>query len=65
VVWRGDPDRTDGWTVCWLSGDRLVAVLAVDRPRDLVQGRRVMTAELPVDADKLADPVVAIKDAAS
>jgi hypothetical protein len=37
----------------------------VDRPRDLVQGRRVMTAELPVDADKLADPVVAIKDAAS
>jgi 3-phenylpropionate/trans-cinnamate dioxygenase ferredoxin reductase component len=65
VVWRGDPDRTDAWTVCWLSGDRLVAVLAVDRPRDLVQGRRVMTAELPVDADKLADPVVAIKDAAS
>jgi 3-phenylpropionate/trans-cinnamate dioxygenase ferredoxin reductase subunit len=65
VVWRGDPDSTDGWTACWLSGDRLVAVLAVDRPRDLVQGRRVMTAELPVDADKLADPAVAIKDAAS
>ena len=65
VVWRGDPSGTDGWTACWLSGDRLVAVLAVDRPRDLVQGRRVMTAELPVDADKLADPVVAIKDATS
>ena len=65
VVWRGSPDSADGWTACWLSGDRLVAVLAVDRPRDLVQGRRVMTAELPVDADKLANPAVAIKDAAS
>ncbi|HKA69442.1 MAG TPA: FAD-dependent oxidoreductase [Actinomycetes bacterium] len=65
VLWRGDPDSADGWTACWLSGDRLVAVLAVDRPRDLVQSRRVMTAALALDADKLADPEVAIKDAAS
>lgn len=66
VIWRGDPDGgAGGWAACWLAGDRLIAVLTVDRPKDLVQGRRVMTAELPVDVDKLADPVVAIKDATS
>ena len=52
-----------GWTACWLSGDRLVAVLAVNRPRDLTQGRRVMLNDLQIDADRLADPAVSIKDA--
>ena len=69
VVWRGDPQATGagegGWTACWLSGDRLVAVLAVNRPKDLVQGRRVMTAETPIDPEHLIDPAVSIKDATS
>jgi len=58
----GPPD--DGpWTACWLSGPRLVAVLAVDRPRDLVQGRRLIAAAASVDAGLLADPAVPLRSA--
>jgi NADPH-dependent 2,4-dienoyl-CoA reductase/sulfur reductase-like enzyme len=60
TLWRGDPD-TGGWTVCWLSDDRLVAILTVDRPRDLLQGRRAIAAGAVVDAGLLADPAVAVK----
>src|SRR5487761_1187630 len=62
MIWRGDP-AADRWGVCWLAGDQLVALLTVDRPRDLVQGRRVIAAGTPVDAARLADPEVAVKAA--
>jgi NADPH-dependent 2,4-dienoyl-CoA reductase/sulfur reductase-like enzyme len=60
MVWRGDPG-SGGWAACWLSGDRLVAILTVDRPRDLLQGRRVISAGAAVDAGRLADPDVAVR----
>jgi 3-phenylpropionate/trans-cinnamate dioxygenase ferredoxin reductase component len=65
LIWRGDPDAAT-WSACWLSGDtpRLTAVLAVNRPRDLLQGRRLIAAGAAVDAARLADPAVAVKDAA-
>jgi len=65
LVWRGDPEAAT-WSACWLSGDsaRLTAVLAVNRPRDLLQGRRLIAAGAAADAARLADPAVAIKDAA-
>ena len=62
MLWRGDPAGAD-WAVCWLAGDRLAAVLTVDRPRDLVQGRRVIAAGTPVDPARLADPEVPIRNA--
>jgi 3-phenylpropionate/trans-cinnamate dioxygenase ferredoxin reductase component len=40
-----------------------VALLATDRPRDLLQGRRVIAAGTPVDPDRLADPAVPVKNA--
>ena len=66
LVWRGDPDAAT-WSACWLSGDtrRLTAVLTVNRPRDLLQGRRLIAAGAEVDTARLADPAVAVKDAAS
>jgi 3-phenylpropionate/trans-cinnamate dioxygenase ferredoxin reductase component len=66
LVWRGDPDAAT-WSACWLSGDtrRLTAVLTVNRPRDLLQGRRLIAAGAEVDAVRIADPAVAVKDAAS
>ncbi|HET6187761.1 MAG TPA: FAD-dependent oxidoreductase [Trebonia sp.] len=66
LVWRGDPGAAT-WSACWLSGDtrRLTAVLTVNRPRDLLQGRRLIAAGAEVDAARLADPAVAVKDAAS
>jgi 3-phenylpropionate/trans-cinnamate dioxygenase ferredoxin reductase component len=62
MVWRGDPGAGP-WSVCWLAGERLVAILTVDRPRDLLQGRRTIAAGAAVDAGLLADPAVAVKAA--
>lgn len=61
VVHRGEPGDAAGWTSCWLRADRLVAVLAVDRPRDAVQGRRRIAAGDAVDPVALADPGTPLK----
>ncbi|MGH3254050.1 MAG: NAD(P)/FAD-dependent oxidoreductase [Streptosporangiaceae bacterium] len=62
LVWRGDPAEQT-WAVCWLAAGRLVAILTVNRPRDLQQGRRVIASADPVDADRLGDPAVPVKEA--
>jgi len=71
LVWRGDTEGRD-WTACWLAGgshrgagERLAAVLAVARPRDLLQGRRLIASGVPVDLARLADPAVPLRDAAA
>ena len=61
VVHRGAPGDPDGCAVAWFAGERLVALLAVDRPRDLAQARKRIGT--PVDADRLADPAVPVKSA--
>ena len=43
---------------------RLVAVLTVGRPRDMLQGRRLMQAGQAVDIARLADPDVPVRDTA-
>jgi 3-phenylpropionate/trans-cinnamate dioxygenase ferredoxin reductase component len=63
LVLRGEPGAADGWTVCWLQAGRLVALLAVDRPRDLVQGRRLVAAGTVPDPERLADPAVPLRSA--
>lgn len=63
LVWRGDPAGPT-WAACWLTAGRLVAILTVNRPRDLQQGRRLIASAGPVDAGLLADPAVPVKDAA-
>ncbi|MFI5817790.1 NAD(P)/FAD-dependent oxidoreductase [Streptomyces rishiriensis] len=62
AVWRGDPSGP-AWTVCWLREDRLVALLAVGRPRDLAQGRRLIEAGTPMNPRLLADPARPLKAA--
>ncbi|MUN41838.1 NAD(P)/FAD-dependent oxidoreductase [Actinomadura litoris] len=62
LVRRGDPAEA-AWAVVWLTGDRLDAILAVGRPRDLVQARRVIAAGTPVDPAALADPGVPVRQA--
>jgi hypothetical protein len=37
--------------------------LTVDRPRDLLQGRRLITSCDRLDTDRLADPAVPLKSA--
>ena len=60
---RPGPGTGGPWTACWLSGGRLVAVLAVDRPRDLTQGRRVIASGARVDVGLLTDPAVPLRNA--
>jgi len=63
LVWRGDPEEA-AWSVCWLRSGRLAAVLAVGRPRDLTQGRKLVERGLPVREELVADPSVPLKSAA-
>jgi 3-phenylpropionate/trans-cinnamate dioxygenase ferredoxin reductase component len=63
LILRGDP-AGQRWAACWLDGDVLVALMAVDTPRDLVQGRRLIESGADVDAARLADPGVPVRDAA-
>ncbi len=62
IVWRGDP-AGEQWSVCWLQQGTLVAVLAVDRPRDLMQARRAIRSPGELDRERLADPAVPLKQA--
>ncbi|MEU9799583.1 FAD-dependent oxidoreductase [Streptomyces sp. NPDC051000] len=64
TVWRGDPSDP-AWSVCWLRDGILVAVLAVGRPRDLAQGRRLIESGAPLDPTKVADPGTPLKSAAA
>jgi 3-phenylpropionate/trans-cinnamate dioxygenase ferredoxin reductase component len=62
TLWRGDPSGP-AWTVCWLRENRLVALLAVGRPRDLAQGRRLIESGTPMNTELLADPARPMKAA--
>jgi 3-phenylpropionate/trans-cinnamate dioxygenase ferredoxin reductase subunit len=66
VVTRGDlagPPGDPGSAVCWLDASgRLTAVLAVDRPRDLAQGRKLVEARSVVDPDRVADVARPLRD---
>ncbi|WP_330176241.1 FAD-dependent oxidoreductase [Streptomyces sp. NBC_01498] len=62
-LWRGDPADAS-WSVLWLRGGVLVALLAVGRPRDLAQGRKLVASAARIDPARAADPGVPLKAAA-
>jgi 3-phenylpropionate/trans-cinnamate dioxygenase ferredoxin reductase subunit len=64
LLWRGDPAEGGSWGALWLRGDGPVALLSVDRPRDLAQGRRLIERATPLDHARAADPSVQLKAAA-
>jgi NADPH-dependent 2,4-dienoyl-CoA reductase/sulfur reductase-like enzyme len=61
LIWRGDP-AGHRWAAAWLAGNRLVALLSVNSPRDMLQGRRVISSGAPVDPARLADPQIPVRD---
>ncbi len=63
IVLRGDP-AADGFSVAHLRAGRLVALEALDRPRDYVQARKLIAAGARPDPAHLADPAIALKDLA-
>ncbi len=62
-MWRGDPESA-AWSVVWLREGVLVALLAVGRPRDLAQGRRLIERGAVLDRRMAADASVPLKSAA-
>ncbi|MFD3721259.1 NAD(P)/FAD-dependent oxidoreductase [Streptomyces sp. NPDC058674] len=63
LLWRGDP-AAPAWSVCWLRDGALVAILAVGRPRDLAQGRKLIESGAALDPDRVADPAVPLRSTA-
>jgi 3-phenylpropionate/trans-cinnamate dioxygenase ferredoxin reductase subunit len=63
MVWRGDPTGAS-WSMCWLREGVLIALLAVGRPRDLAQGRKLIERGARIDPERAADPSVPLKSAA-
>ena len=61
-VTRGDP-ATRSFTVCYLKGGELLAVEAINHSRDYIAARKLIADRARPDVNKLADPLVALKDA--
>jgi 3-phenylpropionate/trans-cinnamate dioxygenase ferredoxin reductase subunit len=62
-VTRGDP-ATRSFTVCYLKGGELQAVEAVNNPKDYMSARKLIAERARPDLNKLADPLIALKDSA-
>ncbi|MFE4825853.1 NAD(P)/FAD-dependent oxidoreductase [Streptomyces sp. NPDC056672] len=62
LVRRGDPADA-AWSVVWLRDGALMALLAVGRPRDLAQGRKLMETGARLDPVRAADPSVPLRKA--
>ena len=63
LLWRGDP-ADDTWCGGSQRDGLLTAMVTVNRPRDTIQARKLIEAGGAVDVDALADPSVAVRDAA-
>ncbi|MEU5399480.1 FAD-dependent oxidoreductase [Streptomyces sp. NPDC005963] len=62
VLWRGDPADPE-WSVLWLRRGALVALLAVGRPRDLAQGRKLIHSGALLVVERAGDPSIPLKAA--
>lgn len=60
-ILRGDP-VTQSFSAFYLAGDRLLAVDAVNRPADFVLAKRALAQVCRVDATRLADEAVPLKE---
>lgn len=64
MLWRGDSDADPAWSVCWLRDGALVALLAVGRPRDSAQARKLIASGVHLDPSAVTDAAVPLKSAA-
>lgn len=64
IVIRGNP-ATRAFSCLYLLDGRLIAVDAINAPRDFVQSKQLIAAQIEVTADRLADPEISLKEAAA
>ncbi|MDE2261069.1 MAG: FAD-dependent oxidoreductase [Gammaproteobacteria bacterium] len=62
VVMRGDP-ATRAFSACYLRGGELIAVDAVNSPKDQMAARKLIAARARPMPDRLADHTMPLKDA--
>ncbi|MGQ2931262.1 MAG: NAD(P)/FAD-dependent oxidoreductase, partial [Sphingopyxis sp.] len=60
AVMRGDP-ATRSFSVVYLKAGRVIAIDCVNRAKDYVQGRMIVTAGLAATAEQLSDPETPLK----
>lgn len=63
VVERGDSRRGRSFSLCYLKEGRLLAVDAVNRPRDFVIGKKMVSEAARVDPARIANPDVLLNTA--
>ena len=61
VVIRGNPAKRS-FSCLYLTEGRLIAVDAINAPRDFVQSKQLIADRAEIDATKLADTKIALKD---
>jgi 3-phenylpropionate/trans-cinnamate dioxygenase ferredoxin reductase subunit len=61
VVMRGDP-ASRSFACMYLAAGKLIAVDAINSPRDFVQSKALIAAQSIIDPERLADTQVALKD---
>jgi 3-phenylpropionate/trans-cinnamate dioxygenase ferredoxin reductase subunit len=64
VVMRGDPS-SKSFSCLYLEGGILIAVDAINSPRDFVQSKALISAQAVVSPEQLADTQIALKDLVS
>ncbi len=61
-ILRGDP-ATRSFAACYLKDRQLLALEAVNQSKDYMAARKVIAERTRLDPEKLADPLIALKDA--
>jgi 3-phenylpropionate/trans-cinnamate dioxygenase ferredoxin reductase component len=62
-ITRGDP-ATRSFSVCYLKGGELTAVESINHSKDYMAARKLISDRVSLDMSRLADPAIALKDAA-
>lgn len=62
IVVRGDVTAGRKASVFYLRDNRIISVYAMNTPPDFALGKRLIEQKIEVDAERLADPAVPLKD---
>jgi 3-phenylpropionate/trans-cinnamate dioxygenase ferredoxin reductase component len=61
AIVRGDPGKRT-FSCVYLLGDRILAVDAINNPKDFLQSKKLIADRAPIDLERLGDPSIELKD---
>lgn len=62
IVLRGEP-ASRSFSVCYLKGSELLAVDTINHAKDYMAARKLIAERIPMDAQRLSDPAIGLKEA--